>query len=57
MNGIMSHIYKEGNQVVNALANHGDSLSSFTFWLHVPEFIKDYFVKNQLDLPSFRSMH
>ncbi|PNX80556.1 ribonuclease H [Trifolium pratense] len=37
MNCIVSHIYREGNQVADTLANHGCSLSSFTYWHQVPD--------------------
>jgi hypothetical protein len=53
VNGIVSHIYREGNQVADALAN-GCSLSSFTSWEEVPTFITDSFRKHQLGSPNFR---
>ncbi|GAU49076.1 hypothetical protein TSUD_25350 [Trifolium subterraneum] len=48
MNCIVSHIYKEGNQVADTLVNYGCSLSSFTYWHYVPDFIKDSFDINRL---------
>jgi ribonuclease HI len=54
MNYIVSHIYREGNQVADTLANYGCSLSSLTCWHYVPDFVKDNFVKNILGIPSFR---
>jgi hypothetical protein len=54
MNDIVSHIYREGNQVAGALANHGGTLASFTCWYEVSLFINESFVKNQRGIPSFR---
>jgi hypothetical protein len=54
MNCIVSHIYREGNQVVDSLANYGCLISSFTSWQVVPDFVIDSFVKNKLGIPSFR---
>jgi ribonuclease HI len=54
MNCIVSHIYREGNQVADTLANYGCSLSSLTCWHYVPDFVKDSFVKNILGILSFR---
>ncbi|GAU50508.1 hypothetical protein TSUD_234280 [Trifolium subterraneum] len=52
MNGMVSHIYREGNQVADSLANHGCTLDTFSFWQEAPEFIKDNLVKNKLGIPS-----
>jgi hypothetical protein len=54
MNGIVSHIYREGNQVADALTNHDGTLASLACWYDVPLFIIESFVKNQRDIPSFR---
>ncbi|CAJ2659028.1 unnamed protein product [Trifolium pratense] len=48
MNDIVTHIYREGNQVADSLANHGCTLSSFTFWYHAPDFIKVSMLNNKL---------
>jgi hypothetical protein len=53
MNGIVSHIYREANQVVNSIANYGCNLASFTFWHVAPNFIKDSLDKNMWGLPCF----
>ncbi|CAJ2670608.1 unnamed protein product [Trifolium pratense] len=39
LNGIVTHIYIEGNQIADSLANHGCALSSFTFWHQASVFI------------------
>lgn len=54
MNCFVTHIYREGNEVADCLANHGLSLYSFTSWVDMPSFIGASFVKNLLGLPSFR---
>jgi hypothetical protein len=54
MNVVVSHIYTEGNQVADALANYGCNLCSISFWHVTPDFIKDSLVKNLRGLPFFR---
>ncbi|GAU32064.1 hypothetical protein TSUD_214200 [Trifolium subterraneum] len=54
MNCIVSHIFREGNQVADTLANFGSSLSSLASWHFVPDFVKDSIVKNKLGIRSFR---
>jgi ribonuclease HI len=54
MNFMVSHIYREGNQVADSLANHGLSLSSIVFWNTIPMFVRDCFYKNKHGTPSFR---
>jgi ribonuclease HI len=54
MNFMVTHIYREGNQVADSLANHGLSLSSIVFWNTLPTFVTDCFYKNKLGNPSFR---
>jgi hypothetical protein len=49
-----THIYGEGNQVADSLANHGLSIASITFWNETPFFITDYVNRNKLGMPSFR---
>jgi hypothetical protein len=55
MNLIVSHIFREGNQVADCLANYGLSLSSIKFWQVMPLFIKDTFDKNKLGLANYRT--
>jgi ribonuclease HI len=54
MNFMMSHIYREGNQVADLLANHGLSLSSIVFWNNLPLFVRDCFYRNKHGSTSFR---
>jgi hypothetical protein len=54
MNGMVSHIFREGNQVADSLANIGCTLSSPTRWQQAPHFIIGSLEKNKLGLPSFR---
>lgn len=54
MNCIVTHIYREGNEIADALANAGLSLQALTVWLEIPSFISSFYVKNKLGLPSFR---
>lgn len=48
------HIYREGNDVADTLANYGISLQTLTFWDDMPSFIRANLIKNQLGMPSFR---
>lgn len=54
MNCIVTHIYREGNEVADTLANYGISLQCITFWEEMPSFISAFMIKNQLGMPSFR---
>ncbi|GAU51630.1 hypothetical protein TSUD_414540 [Trifolium subterraneum] len=54
LNGIVSHIHREGNQIADSLANFGCTLSSYTLWQQAPIFISDSLAKNKLGIPSFR---
>jgi ribonuclease HI len=54
MNCVITHIYREGNQVADLLANFGLSVPSLAFWTDIPLFIRDSFDKNKLGIPSFR---
>jgi ribonuclease HI len=54
MNCVVTHIYREGNQVADSLANHGLAINSLVFWQDTPLFIADYVNRNKLGLPSFR---
>jgi hypothetical protein len=53
MNFIESHICKEGNQVVDDLANHGLSLNCIMFWQELPLFYKVSFDKNKFGLANY----
>jgi hypothetical protein len=54
LNCVVSHIYREANQVADLLANHGLSLNTFAFWEDTPLFISDYVNRNKQGIPSFR---
>jgi hypothetical protein len=54
MNFLSSHVFREGNTFVDALANFGLSVSHLTIWLQVPDCIREFFVKNKLGMPNFR---
>jgi len=54
MNCIVIHIFKEGNEVADSLANFGLSLEDFTVWHDTPSFIRSNYVKNKIGMPSFR---
>ncbi|KAK2424264.1 hypothetical protein QL285_034644 [Trifolium repens] len=54
MNCIVTHIYRDGNQVADSLANHGLTSSSLVFWNDPPLFISDSFNRNKQGLPCFR---
>jgi hypothetical protein len=54
MNCIVTHTYREGNEVADLLANHGLSLNAFCFWQETPLLVRNCCVKNKLGLPNFR---
>jgi hypothetical protein len=54
MNVIVSHIYREDNQVADSLVNYDCNLTFISFWHVTPDFIKDSLVKNLRGLPFFR---
>jgi hypothetical protein len=54
MHCVITHIYMEGNQVADLLANHGLSISSFVFWNEPPLFISNCLDRNKYGIPSFR---
>jgi ribonuclease HI len=51
---IVTHICREGNQVADALANHGLSLLGFYTWSDPPDLVKDFLLRNKNGLPNFR---
>jgi len=50
---ICSHIHREGNQVVNALAKNGQGLAPFTsqWWGQTPSFILPFLVRDKSRQP------
>ena len=54
MNFPSSHIFREGNQVADALADFGMSLSAFSWWNEPPHFILGPFQRDKIGLPNFR---
>jgi hypothetical protein len=54
MNIIVTHIYREGNQVADLLANHGLTIDSIVFWDVAPLFVRDCIAKNMQGFPCFR---
>jgi ribonuclease HI len=54
MHVIVTHIYREGNQVADLLANHGLTLPSIVYLEDIPLFAKDCYDRNKNGLPSFR---
>jgi hypothetical protein len=54
LNGMISHIFREGNQVADSLANFGCTLLDPVCWSQPPGFIIDSLEKNKFGIPSFR---
>jgi ribonuclease HI len=54
MNVIVTHIFREGNQVADSFANHGLSITSIVFWSEMPLFVRDCFTINKQGIPTFR---
>ncbi|MCH79531.1 glycerol-3-phosphate dehydrogenase, partial [Trifolium medium] len=54
MNCVVTHIYREGNDVADLIARHGLTLGNFVDWIVPPLFILDCIDHNKLGLPRFR---
>ena len=54
MNCIVTHIFRERNQVADSLANHGLTLDSLVCWSNIPSFAMESYVKNKHEFPNFR---
>jgi predicted methyltransferase len=57
MNFLVSHIYREGNQIADSLANFGRSLNNLEVWEEIPSFIIEQYVKDRLGLSQFRFIY
>lgn len=57
MNFLVSHIYREGNQTADSLANFGRSLNNLEVWEEIPGFITEHYVKDRLGLSKFRFIY
>jgi ribonuclease HI len=57
MNFVVTHVYREGNQHADGLANIGLTTDNFTIWYEIPSQILGFFADNRLDKPSFRFMN
>ncbi|XP_024632555.1 uncharacterized protein [Medicago truncatula] len=57
MNFIVSHVFREGNECADMLANIGLSLNCLTIWLELPDCIKSIFIKNKLGWPNNRFVY
>jgi hypothetical protein len=51
---MVSHIYREGNECADKLANIGLSLDTFQLWDHLPLSLGHSFGRDKLGMPSFR---
>jgi ribonuclease HI len=54
MNFMVTHIFREGNQAADLLANHGLNITSLIYWHQTPLFLCNCINKNKLGIPSFR---
>lgn len=54
MNCIVTHIFREGNQVADSLANYGLTLDFFFSRSTIPLFARESYVKNKTVFPNFR---
>lgn len=54
MNFVVSHVYREGNQCADSLANIGLFLHGLFLWGKIPPFISSQVGKEKLGMPSFR---
>jgi len=56
MNFVISHIFREGNQCADSLANIGVSIQGLFSWETAPAEVLCHIGRNMLGLPSFRFM-
>jgi ribonuclease HI len=54
MNFLITHIYREGNECADTLANIGLTLVNYTFWNEAPVEIVASLFRNKLGLPCYR---
>ena len=54
MNFYVSHVFREGNQCADGLANIGLSVNQFTILQIIPASLQAVFVKDKLGWPNFR---
>ncbi|WJX14219.1 hypothetical protein P8452_04514 [Trifolium repens] len=54
MNFMVTHIYQEGNQVADLLANYGLTSTVLTTWDEEPLLLRDSLESNKLGMPNFR---
>ena len=50
----ISHIFREGNHVADALANHGALGSGLIWWDTAPSFILPFCQRDWLGMPNYR---
>jgi ribonuclease HI len=54
MNFMISHIYREGNDIADSLANVGNSIDNVLYFNEPPSCILNSLYRNKLGLPSYR---
>lgn len=54
MSFLATHIYKQGNSCADSLANKGLTVSGYTNFIVILDFLRADFVKNKLAFPFFR---
>ncbi|KAL6128370.1 hypothetical protein ACLB2K_071725 [Fragaria x ananassa] len=54
MNFRSSHIFREGNQVADALVNMSFSMSELSWWDEPPHFIRAMYQRDKFGFPNFR---
>ncbi|KAK2416759.1 hypothetical protein QL285_039126 [Trifolium repens] len=54
MNFIITHIYREGNDIADSLANLGSTTDNISYFWSPPPCIMHSLYRNRLGLPSFR---
>lgn len=50
----ITHVFREGNQVADRMANYGHSLSDITWWYEVPDVAFNAYVRNLSGVTEFR---
>jgi len=53
MNYFVFHVFREGNQCADSLANIGLSLNQFTIWHIIPSSLQVVYIRDKLGWPNY----
>ena len=53
-NFIVTHIFREGNNVADRLASQASNSQDHQWWMHIPEHLASIAYRDHIDLPYYR---